>query len=161
MPSTPLHAAPIALSLLLLSCLEPLDPRALEATCRPSDPACADEDYDGDGVVNRDDPFPADPACAQRDDQSCAACGVPCGEGERCDLAAAACVARDLEVCDAVDNDGDGRVDEGVETSAPRSESLVGACAGARLLCSGGGWAEPPLASLAGYEPAETACDGV
>lgn len=61
--------------------------------CTPAtDPICADEDFDGDGVLNGEDGFPEDPACSIRGTGSCSACGVPCAGFEICtDQGACAC----------------------------------------------------------------------
>ena len=53
--------------------------------CRPGDPACGDEDFDGDGVVNRQDDFPIDVSCSKQDEMNCGGCGQSCGEGEACE----------------------------------------------------------------------------
>ena len=53
----------------------------IDSVCPPLTPACAQEDYDGDGVPNGQDDFPFDPACAHFASESCTACAVACAEG--------------------------------------------------------------------------------
>jgi len=143
------------------ACTEPLDLDELDQVCRPNDPICAQEDYDGDGVINIVDPFPADPRCAERSNESCEACGVACAEFERCDVIEGLCVPRDAERCDGVDNDGDGTADEGVEADAPLADNQEGVCARSEQRCVDGAWVVPDLSLIEGYEPDESECDGV
>ena len=95
----------LATLLTLAACAEPLNLDDLKQVCLPNDPQCAQENYDGDGVKNRDDDFPTDPACSKRGAEHCSACSVGCGDDARCDLEVGVCVARELEACDGVDND--------------------------------------------------------
>ena len=95
----------------LIGCEEPLDIDKLNQICRPGDPKCAEEDYDGDGVINREDDFPSDSVCSERSRTHCSACNVGCIEGERC-TDDGECVPLDPEVCNGIDDDDDGEIDE-------------------------------------------------
>ena len=107
----------IALTLLsitsyaLTGCEEPLNIDQLNQICRPGDPRCAEEDYDGDGVINRNDDFPTDSLCFERSRTHCSACNEGCLDRERC-TDEGECVALDPEVCNGIDDDDDGEVDE-------------------------------------------------
>ena len=61
----------LVLAGLFSGCEEPLDIDKLSQICRPIDPKCADEDYDGDGVINRNDDFPSDSMCSERSRTHC------------------------------------------------------------------------------------------
>jgi hypothetical protein len=72
---------PILSLLFLVGCYD--DFESMDA-CHWTDPACGDEDWDGDGVANKDDDFASDPSCHVRDDGNCSACGVACGTKQGC-----------------------------------------------------------------------------
>jgi cysteine-rich repeat protein len=133
---------------------------AIQQMCLPNDPQCANEDYDGDGVINADDDFPSDPDCTVRSNDSCTACGVACAESERCDNTGQ-CIPRDSEVCDGQDNDGDGQADEDVADLAPLADKQDGVCSQSQQVCSNGEWTEPDYSSVEGYEAEESLCDGL
>ncbi|MBI5508960.1 MAG: hypothetical protein HY903_09420 [Deltaproteobacteria bacterium] len=60
--------------------------------------------------------------------------------------------------CDGDDNDCDGFTDEAL--SGPPASNQQGVCAGTLKICSGGGFVDPALSTVAGYQSPETACDG-
>ena len=63
-------------------------------------------------------------------------------------------------LCDGIDSDCDGRIDEGL--NAPLSSSQFGVCTGSTMICRGlEGWSEPNSNQIAGFEPEETLCDGI
>ena len=59
--------------------------------CPPMLGKCASEDYDGDGVLNGDDSFPADGRCWIRGHENCGNCGDACGTREVCDRGLCVC----------------------------------------------------------------------
>ncbi len=98
-----------------------------------ADPACDDNDLDCDGAT-------ADVDCDDRDPRR--APTLP-------------------EICDGVDNDCDGQVDEGLVP--PPVGTGLGVCADLTPTCEGeDGWVEPDdWGSRVDWEPVETTCDGL
>jgi hypothetical protein len=65
-----------------------------------------------------------------------------------------------IEICDGIDNDCNGTVDNSLTPLFADKQS--GVCAGSLKVCSGtGGWAEPNYTAIPGYEANEVTCDGV
>ena len=135
--------------------------------CRPADPACADEDYDGDGHPNGEDDFPTDDACHERNEQNCARCGQACESDEHCKVTtgdagftASECITATLEICDGIDNDLDGQIDEtfanlGANCVVGRGECL----AAGNMICADDGFSTV-CSAVPGLERAEL-CDGL
>ncbi|TAL15809.1 hypothetical protein EPN96_11675 [bacterium] len=65
----------------------------------------------------------------------------------------------EVEICDGVDNDCSGGIDDGLVP--PLAEEQLGVCSGATKLCSGAsGWEEPDYFIFSSeYESSETNCD--
>jgi hypothetical protein len=131
----------LAAALLLFGCAT-ANPDATglpDAGAKPPDAGpevCVDQDRDGHG-----------PGAACRD--------TDCNDSDPAVHASA------LEVCDGRDNDCDGAVDE--DLVAPDCALRQGVCAGARAICTAGGFApcSGPAEYGPEYEPVETRCDGL
>ncbi len=64
------------------------------------------------------------------------------------------------EVCNGIDDDCAGGVDNGL--SAPLAGDQDGVCAGSRKVCAGTlGWRDPVWSTIPGYEAIESSCDGL
>jgi hypothetical protein len=68
--------------------------------------------------------------------------------------------ASGVEVCNGLDDNCNGEIDEGI--AAPLGDRQFGVCAGAVRLCAGeAGFVEPDYAERPGYEAVEVSCDGL
>ncbi|MCA9542093.1 MAG: hypothetical protein KC620_24520, partial [Myxococcales bacterium] len=125
---------------------------ACDPLVEPAEERCNGEDDDCDGIADEDD-LDSGSACQTGRPGACAEGITLCLAGRpTCDPVNPPVA----EICDAVDNDCDGRVDEGTEGGDPCQTELPGVCAagvtvcmGAELLC------QPELA------PSAEVCDGL
>jgi len=94
-------------------------------------------------------------------------CGANLCEGGTCCVANACgvCGPTPAEVCNGVDDDCDGQVDEASDIGAPTACVQDGVCAGSQNVCAGAaGWvcdASVYSAHSADWEQVETSCDGL
>jgi len=174
-----------ALALLLASCAEPSPPAppplapagAEAATCEAprSDcgGACVDTQTDGAHCGGCNNPCLGGSSCQggacacgggltlcgascvnlMSDEQSCGACLSACEPGERC--VDGACLQDRAEACNNLDDDLDGRVDEGADGGAFAEPCNTSCGAGVRA-CAGG-----QLAACDAPAPAVEVCDGL
>jgi hypothetical protein len=64
------------------------------------------------------------------------------------------------EICDDLDNDCDGEVDEVEDLDPPLAMSDTGVCEGLRQVCNGFVFVEPDYVGIEHYEQEEQTCDG-
>ncbi len=132
--------------------------------CVPTDPDCALEDTDGDQILNQIDDFPLDPRCSKLSNENCLACGSGCTSGYFCAkniengiFTGGICQLSQIEICNGLDDDGDGNVDNG-----PPSENQKGVCGGSRKICGPrGGFIEPNYETIPTYVLGGELCDGL
>jgi hypothetical protein len=94
-------------------------------------------DADGDGYCKAGVQIIAHPAVCPNGDGDCGVC--PNGDGD-CDDTNAAIHPSATEVCDGLDNDCSGQVDDNVTGAPLNVENQLGACEGSTKACIAGNW---------------------
>ena len=85
------------------------------------------------------------------DVNNCGGCGIVCGSGQACQ--AGACVAAAVEVCNGIDDDGDGLIDNITPTACGTS---VGVCSAGITACTNGS-----IVCNGEISPSSEVCDGL
>ncbi len=112
---------------------------------------CNQDDDDGDGVVDEGPPADNQRGVCGGSRMICSPSGVFVNPN----YAAITGYADNQELCDDLDNDCDGFVDE-----APRALKILGVCQGLDQVCVDGAFQEPSYESLTDYSDSER-CDGL
>jgi hypothetical protein len=134
--------------------------------CDDSDPStypeapeiCDDKDNDCDGSTADDGEdeiwYNQSTSCGLGE---CAATGnLICSSGAQVDTCTPGTPTE--EICDGLDNDCDGEMDE--ELTPPLADNQYGVCTGSVKVCDGvNGWVEPDYSLLTDYEYPEVSCD--
>jgi hypothetical protein len=114
---------------------------------------CNGLDDDCDGVID-DNVAGAGLACATGLAGACGAGTTVCSGGQ---MLCNASAQPSAEVCDGIDNDCDGVIDNNVAgVGVPCSTGLAGACGAGVTACTGGG-----IVCVQSAQPAAEACDGI
>ncbi len=131
------------------------------AECVDDDPVsetCNGIDDDCDGTLDEDAP---DAPPGDREVGVCAGQLKVCVEGEwiEPDYSLVEGYEAGESLCDGLDNDCDGRTDQGL--FPPPADRQMGVCSGQVKACGGeAGWLEPDYGDIRRYEAEESSCDG-